>query len=249
MEFPSLSGPVLALDDLRLQVHRKEFFSIVGPSGCGKSTLLLLVSGLLRPSAGQLLVGGRELNGPYTDAAIVFQQDNLLEWRTILSNVLLPAEIRRLDLEPYRLRARELLASVGLQRFEDSYPYQLSGGMRQRAALCRALICDLPLLLMDEPFGALDALTREEHQVMLQHVWLQQQKTVVFVTHDIREAVLLSDQVAFMSPRPGRIVDVISIDLPRPRFPALTETPEFNQYVGRIRRLLDETRVGGGRER
>jgi NitT/TauT family transport system ATP-binding protein len=239
MQFVSEQGSVLALDGVSLEVQQQEFFSIVGPSGCGKSTLLLLIAGLLSPSSGELLVGGRKLRGPYTDAAIVFQQDNLLEWRTILNNVVLPAEIRRLNREVYRRRAMELLGAVGLRGFEHSYPYQLSGGMRQRAALCRALICDLPLLLMDEPFGALDALTREEQQVMLQQIWLQHQKTVVFVTHDIREAILLSDRVAVMSARPGIIQDIVPIDLPRPRAREMTETLEFNRYVGRIRRILE----------
>src|SRR5579884_3831757 len=148
---------VLALDGVTLAVREREFYSIVGPSGCGKSTLLLLIAGLLMPTAGELLVRGQRLSGPYTDATMVFQQDNLLEWRTVLANVLLPAEIRQLPLGPYRQRALELLDLVGLRGFEQSYPHQLSGGMHQRAALCRALLCDQPLLLMDEPFGALDA--------------------------------------------------------------------------------------------
>jgi NitT/TauT family transport system ATP-binding protein len=185
------------------------------------------------------------VSGPYTDAAMVFQQDNLLEWRTVLANVVLPAEIRRLSSGAYQQRALDLLAFVGLRGFEQSYPHQLSGGMRQRAALCRALLCDLPLLLMDEPFGALDALTREDQQLMLQQIWLQHQKTVVFVTHDIREAVLLSDRVAVMSPRPGVIRDVVPIDLPRPRARELTETVEFNRYVGRLRRSLESAHVSG----
>jgi NitT/TauT family transport system ATP-binding protein len=239
MRFGEAERAVLALDGVTLTVATQEFFSIVGPSGCGKSTLLLLVAGLLTPTEGDLLVHGRSLNGPYTEAAIVFQQDSLLEWRTIFENVLLPSEIRRLPRDTYRQRALDLLEFVGLQGFEHHYPYQLSGGMRQRAALCRALLCDLPLLLMDEPFGALDALTREEQQLMLQRTWLQHQKTVIFVTHDIREAILLSDRVAVMSPRPGVIHDVVSIDLPRPRTRELTETVEFNRYVGQIRRILE----------
>jgi NitT/TauT family transport system ATP-binding protein len=243
MWFGTVQKPLLALDGVTLAVREQEFFSIVGPSGCGKSTLLLLIAGLLAPSAGELLIRGQQVNGPYTEAAMVFQQDNLLEWRTVLTNVVLPAEIRRLPRSTYHQRALELLAFVGLRGFEQSYPHQLSGGMRQRAALCRALLCDLPLLLMDEPFGALDALTREEQQVMLQRIWLQDQKTVVFVTHDIREAVLLSDRVAVMSPRPGVIRDVVPIELPRPRARELTETVEFNRYVGRLRRSLESAHV------
>ncbi len=243
MRFVSGQGSVLALDGISLDVQQREFFSVVGPSGCGKSTLLLLIAGLLVASDGGLLIDGRKLTGAYTDAAVVFQQDGLLEWRTIINNVVLPAEIRRLDRQTYRRRARELLAVAGLQGFEHHYPYQLSGGMRQRAALCRALICDLPLLLMDEPFGALDALTREEHQVMLQDLWLQHQKTVVFVTHDIREAILLSDRVAVMSPRPGTVQEIVPIALPRPRSREMTETVEFNRYVGRIRRALEKAQL------
>jgi NitT/TauT family transport system ATP-binding protein len=239
MSFGTVQNPVVALDGVTLAVREREFFSIVGPSGCGKSTLLLLIAGLLAPSAGELLIRGQPLSGPYTEAAMIFQQDNLLEWRTVLANVVLPAEIRRLPRRTYDQRALELLASVGLRGFEQSYPHQLSGGMRQRAALCRALLCDLPLLLMDEPFGALDALTREEQQLILQRMWLQDQKTVVFVTHDIREAVLLSDRVAVMSPRPGVVRDVVPIELPRPRARELTETVEFNRYVGLLRRSLE----------
>ena len=242
MEFVSRRGSVLALTDVSVDVQRQEFFSIVGPSGCGKSTLLLLIAGLVSPTGGRLLVGGQNLRGAYTDAAIVFQQDGLLEWRTIINNVLLPAQIRRLDRNTYRRRAVDLLAAAGLQGFEDHYPYQLSGGMRQRAALCRALICNLPLLLMDEPFGALDALTREEHQLMLQDIWLRDRKTVVFVTHDIREAILLSDRVAIISPRPGTVRDIVPIDLPRPRLREMAESPEFNRYVGCIRRILEPAR-------
>jgi NitT/TauT family transport system ATP-binding protein len=239
MAFGGAEKSVLALDGVTLTVREREFFSIVGPSGCGKSTLLLLIAGLLTPTAGDLLVRGHSLTGPYTEAAVVFQQDNLLEWRTVLANVVLPAEIRGLPLDTYRQRALDLLERVGLRGFEHCYSHQLSGGMRQRAALCRALLCDLPLLLMDEPFGALDALTREEQQLMLQRIWLQDQKTVVFVTHDIREAILLSDRVAVMSPRPGLIHEVVPIDLPRPRDRELTETVEFNRYVGHLRRGLE----------
>lgn len=243
MWFGTGQNPLLALDGVTLAVQEREFFSIVGPSGCGKSTLLLLIAGLLAPSAGELLIRGQRVSGPYTESAMVFQQDNLLEWRTVLTNVVLPAEIRRLPRDTYHQRALELLAFVGLRGFEQHYPHQLSGGMRQRAALCRALLCDLPLLLMDEPFGALDALTREEQQVMLQQIWLQDQKTVVFVTHDIREAVLLSDRVAVMSPRPGVIRDIVPIELQRPRARELTETVEFNRYVRRLRRSLESAHV------
>jgi NitT/TauT family transport system ATP-binding protein len=203
VEFVTSAGSVLALEGVHVGIEDGEFFSIVGPSGCGKSTLLLVLAGILRPTAGTIRCDGRELTGTYADCSLVFQQDNLLEWRSVLDNVMLPVEIKRLNRQQYRARALELLNLVGLGGFEHHFPHHLSGGMRQRAAICRALVYGARVLLMDEPFGALDALTREEHQVRLQEIWLHERKTVVFVTHDIREAVLLSDRVAVMSARPG----------------------------------------------
>ena len=231
-------GSVVALDRVSFTVGEHEFFAIVGPSGCGKSTLLLLTAGLLPPSSGTLAIAGTPVRGAYTEAGIAFQHANLLEWRTVWRNVVLPLEIRGLKTEHFFTRARDLLNLVGLSGFENHYPHQLSGGMRQRTALCRALVCDLPLLLMDEPFGALDALSREEHQMMLQDVWLRERKTVLFITHDVREAILLADRVAVMSPRPGRILNIVDIDLPRPRQQDVSETPEFIEYVRRIRASL-----------
>ena len=231
-------GSTLALDNVDLNVREHEFFAIVGPSGCGKSTLLLLAAGLLTPSSGMVLIEGRPVHGAYTSAGIAFQNHNLLEWRTVLSNVLLPLEIRRIATERYLARARDLLRVVGLDGFEDHYPHQLSGGMRQRAAICRALVCDLPLLLLDEPFGALDALSREEHQLMLQDLWMRERKTVLLITHDVREAILLSDRVAVMAPRPGQIVGTVDIGLPRPRGQDVSETPPFIEYSRRIRAML-----------
>ncbi len=238
MIFESKAGNVVALDDVSIEIRHEEFFAIVGPSGCGKSTLMLLVAGILVPTAGRLLVDGRPLRGPYTEAGIAFQHHNLLEWRTVIKNILLPLEIRGQKTDATLHRADELIELVGLQGFEDHYPYQLSGGMCQRVALCRALVCGLPLLLMDEPFGALDALTREEHQLMLQDLWLRERRTVLFITHDVREAVLLADHVAVMSARPGRVREVLTIDLPRPRDQSMSETLEFNHYVHDIRGLL-----------
>lgn len=231
-------GSVLALDNIDITVREHEFFTIVGPSGCGKSTLLLLTAGLIKPSAGTLLIDGRPILGPYTDAGIAFQHHNLLEWRSVLNNVLLPLEIRHIKSARYLARAKELLNLAGLGGFENFYPHQLSGGMRQRASICRALVCDCPLLLMDEPFGALDALTREEHQLMLQDVWMRERKTVLLITHDVREAILLSDRVAVMARRPGRVLDIVDIDLPRPRQQDVSETPAFIAYSRRIRSLL-----------
>jgi NitT/TauT family transport system ATP-binding protein len=229
---------VAALDSVSLDLKQYEFLSVLGPSGCGKSTLLFAVGGLIPSTSGEVNIGGAKLNRPFTDAGVVFQRDGLLEWRTVIDNVMLPVQIKRLPYAPHRDRAQQLLARVGLAGFEDAYPHQLSGGMRQRAALCRALICDLPVLLMDEPFGALDALTREEHQLLLQDVWLADKKTVMFVTHDIHEAVLLSDRVLVMTPRPGSIADIVNIDLPRPRDQEMTTSQEFNDYVRRIRQTL-----------
>ena len=231
-------GNTRAIDLIDLAIREHEFFTIVGPSGCGKSTFLMLVAGLLHPSAGGISIEGHPVEGPYTNAAIAFQNHNLLEWRTMLQNVLLPLEIRRLQTERFLTRAKDLLKLVGLDGFENHYPHQLSGGMRQRAALCRALVCDLPLILMDEPFGALDALSREEHQMMLQDVWMQERKTVLLITHDVREAILLSDRIAVMTPRPGRILDIVDIDLPRPRAQDISDTPAFIDYARRIRAKL-----------
>jgi len=227
-----------ALDKVDLTIREHEFFTIVGPSGCGKSTFLMLVAGLLRPTSGSILINGRPVQGAYTDAGIAFQHHNLLEWRTILQNVLLPLEIRRAKTEHFVKRAKDLLELVGLEGFENHYPHQLSGGMRQRAAICRTLVCDLPLILLDEPFGALDALSREEHQMMLQNVWLHERKTVLLITHDVREAILLSDRVAVMTPRPGRILDIVDVDLPRPREQDISDTPAFIEYVRHIRTKL-----------
>jgi NitT/TauT family transport system ATP-binding protein len=215
--FGTADTAVRALDAVDVEVGAGQFISIVGPSGCGKSTLLRIISGLLSPSDGRVFIDGRLVSGPYTDLGIVFQNPVLLDWRTLLGNVLLQIELRRLSLGDNIVRARQLLDAVGLGGFHDRYPYELSGGMQQRAAICRALIHDPPLLLMDEPFGALDALTREQIRIDIEELWLKSRKTVVFITHSIAEAVLLSDQVVVMTPRPGSVERVIPISLPRPR--------------------------------
>jgi len=238
VRFGRQSNAIQALENVSFSQSEHEFVSLLGPSGCGKSTLLFMIAGLLSPTSGNITIGGEKLNGPYHQAGIVFQQDNLLEWRTVLENVMLPVEVRKFDRRKLEARARELLAETGLAGFENSYPHQLSGGMRQRAAICRALVCDLPLLLLDEPFGALDAISREEHQLMLQDIWLRTRRTMIFVTHDIREAVLLSDRVAVMTPRPGRIRTVVEIGLPRPRTIEMADSAEFGAYVARLRKLL-----------
>src|SRR4029077_7007510 len=203
-----------ALDRIDLTVPRGEFVAIVGPSGCGKSTLLRIIAGLLRHTSGSVLLDGREVTGAQTDLGIVFQSPVLLEWRNILGNVMLQLELRGLDPKDYAARAHELLGKVGLSEFHDRRPRELSGGMRQRAAIVRALIHDPPLLLMDEPFGALDALTREQMRIDLEELWMQTGKTVLFITHSIDEAGLLADRVIEMSPRPGRIGQVHGIASP-----------------------------------
>jgi NitT/TauT family transport system ATP-binding protein len=236
--YAALDGPVHAVEDVSLAVAEGEFVSVLGPSGCGKSTLLLMLAGLLPPSAGEIRVGGRPVTGPQTDLGIVFQSPVLLDWRTVIRNVLLQVEARGLDVAAYRPRAEALLRSVGLAGFENRYPFELSGGMRQRTAICRALIHDPPLLLMDEPFGALDALTREQMRLDIERLWLERRKTVVFVTHSITEALLLSDRVVVMSPRPGRVDGIFTVDLPRPRRLEVQESPRFAGYVKQITDLF-----------
>jgi NitT/TauT family transport system ATP-binding protein len=228
-------GEVHALANTSLDIAEREFVSIVGPSGCGKSTLMMLMSGLVRATSGDIDIAGKRITKPYTDLGIVFQQDLLMDWRTTLNNVLIQAEFRGVSKKAMTARARELLATVGLSGFEAKYPYELSGGMRQRVAICRALVHDPQLLLMDEPFGALDALTREQLNLDLQDVWQETQKTVVFITHSIGEAIFLSDRVLVFGPRPGRIVDDIEIELPRPRRLADRSTKQFGEYTERIR--------------
>jgi NitT/TauT family transport system ATP-binding protein len=236
--YPSGSGPIVAIEDVSFAVEPGEFISILGPSGCGKSTLMMVVAGLRPRSGGQVLVNSKVVDGPQTDVGIVFQQDVLLDWRTNLDNVLLQVEMRKLPRAKYVQRALQLLESVGLAGFEKRHPYELSGGMRQRVSICRALVHDPDILLMDEPFGALDALTREQMTLDLQALWMRRKKSVLFITHSIPEAVFLSDRVVVMSPRPGRIDEIIQIDLPRPRALEVTGTPSFNQYTTRIRELF-----------
>ena len=234
---------VVALADTDLRIGRGEFLSIVGPSGCGKSTLLSLVAGLVEPSNGRIRIDGTTVSGPYTNLGFAFQSDLLVDWRTVLGNVLLQCEMRGRPRRQHEARARELIASVGLQGFEDKRPFELSGGMRQRAALCRALLLDPPMLLMDEPFGALDALTREQMQVDLLAMWQRSRKTVLFVTHSISEAVYLSDRVLVMTPRPGKVREIIDIALARPRDLEIRDTAEFGAYVHRIRLLFQDMGV------
>jgi NitT/TauT family transport system ATP-binding protein len=243
-EFPAKRAkPVLAVDHVDLEIQQSEFICVVGPSGCGKSTLLSLIAGLIQPSNGQVVIGEEVVTRPYTDIGVVFQSDLLLDWRTVLGNVLIQFEMRGMDTKPFVERARALLHSVGLAAFEAAHPWQLSGGMRQRVSLCRALVHDPPLLLMDEPFGALDAITREQLQVDLQEIWQRSRKTVVFITHSISEAVFLSDRVVVMTPRPGKIREILPIDLPRPRDLDVRDSPQFTGYTHHIGRLFRELGV------
>ena len=223
-----------ALESIDLAIRSGEFLAIVGPSGCGKSTLLRIVAGLVGASRGDVRVEGARVDRPQTNLGIVFQSPVLLDWRTALDNVLVQVELRSLDPKAYRDNALRLLDQIGLKDFADRYPYELSGGMRQRVAIARALIHDAPLLLMDEPFGALDALTREQMRLDLEALWLATHKTVMFITHSIDEAVLLSDRVVVMSPRPGRVETILAIDLPRPRGLAARETAAFTHATRAI---------------
>ncbi|QIK71201.1 ABC transporter ATP-binding protein [Propioniciclava coleopterorum] len=224
-----------ALSDISLDVRYGEFVSIVGPSGCGKTTLLKILAGLIPRSSGTAVIAGQELRGPLPQVGMVFQSATLLPWRTIFGNVMVPIEIQGRERRHYEQRARDLLQLVGLDGFEDKYPHELSGGMQQRAGICRALVHEPSVILMDEPFGALDAMTREYMNMELLRIWAESGSTIVLVTHSIPEAVLLSDRVVVMTPRPGKIAEIIDIDLPRPRSLSMMATNEAGVFVERIR--------------
>jgi NitT/TauT family transport system ATP-binding protein len=235
--YDTKDGVVEACADIDLDIRRSEFVAIVGPSGCGKTTILKMVAGLVPHTAGSITVGGRKVERPLTEVGIVFQEAILLDWRSVLSNVMLQVDIRGTERAAGEREARHLLEITGLAGFENKQPYELSGGMRQRVSICRALVHDPPLLLMDEPFGALDALTREQISMDIQRIWMEKRKTALHITHSIPEAVLLADRVVVMGPRPGRIVEIIEVDLPRPR--RLDKLPpKFNDYAGRIREIF-----------
>jgi NitT/TauT family transport system ATP-binding protein len=234
-----IGKPVVALENLNIEIPAGEFITVVGPSGCGKSTLLRLLAGLDRKTRGQMELDGSAINGPRKDIGIVFQAPTLLAWRTVIENIMLPVHVLGLDRRFHEARANQLVQMVGLEGFESKYPWELSGGMQQRVAICRALINQPQLLLMDEPFGALDAITREAMNVELESIWLRTQQTILLITHSISEAVFLGTRVAVMNSRPGTIVDVISIDLPRPRTLDILTSPEFADYVRRIRSVLN----------
>ena len=239
--FGTSAAPVVALSDIDFNINEGELVVVVGPSGCGKSTLLRILAGLLPQSDGEAFLHGTPILGPRRDIGVVFQSPVLFPWRSVLGNCLLPVDVQGLGREKMRARAMDLLRLVGLQGFEHRFPWELSGGMQQRVALVRALIHDPALLLMDEPFGALDAMTRESMNMELQRIWMERRKTVLFITHSIGEAVYLADRVLVMTPRPGRILDELRIDLPRPRGLDVMNTPEFGAYVRRIRIALNAT--------
>lgn len=228
-----------AIRNVSLGVASNEFVSVLGPSGCGKSTLLMMVAGLVEPSGGTITINGSPVTGPRPEIGVVFQQPVLLPWRTVLDNVLFPIELLKKPRAQFEQRAMSLLAMAKIDDFANHLPRQLSGGMRQRASICRALIHDPGILLMDEPFSALDAITRDEMGVELLRIWQANRKTVIFVTHSIREAAFLSDRVLVMGRRPATIIDEIAIDLPRPREIAMMESEPFNQYGRRLRKSIE----------
>jgi NitT/TauT family transport system ATP-binding protein len=235
--------PFRALGDISMSIEAGEFVSVVGPSGCGKSTLMLLVAGLLARSQGDIAVGGKPVIRPLTEVGIAFQDHLLLDFRTAIDNVMLQADIRRLPRKPIEARAKELFEQLRLTPAMKKYPRQLSGGMRQRVSLVRALVHDPPVIMMDEPFGALDALTRLQVRMDLEALWLRRRPTVLFITHSVEEAVGLSDRIFVMTPSPGEIVDEIRVGLPRPRPVVLGDAPQFGAYVDRIYRQFERMGV------
>jgi NitT/TauT family transport system ATP-binding protein len=239
VRFRTKRKDVMALRQVSLDVGEGEFVAIVGPSGCGKSTLLKLVAGLLKPSSGGVRLRGEAVTGPRRDIGYVFQRAALLEWRSARRNILLQAEMRRMPAARARERTAQLIEMTGLTGFEDAYPHELSGGMQQRVALCRALLHEPPVLLMDEPFGALDALTREQMNVELNRIWRETRTTVLLVTHSVAEAAYLANRIVVMTERPGTVAEIIDVGLPDDRDYAKTMArPEFARATGRIRQLL-----------
>ncbi len=230
--------PIAALADINLDIAPGEFVAIVGPSGCGKSTLLKCVAGLQPVTAGDVFVRQARVQSPPDNMAIVFQRDVLLDWRTVLDNVLIVVEFKGLKRQAFEGRAHQLLKKYGLDGYAHRYPWELSGGMRQRVAICRALIVDPDLLLMDEPFGALDAMTRDDLNAELERLWYENRKTVLFITHGIDEAVYLADRVVVMARNPGQVAEIVPIDIPRPRPLSIRQSQEFGRYVQHIRHLF-----------
>jgi len=244
-DFTGGATAVRALEAVTFEIQAGNFVSIVGPSGCGKSTLLKIIAGLLPASSGRVSINDQPVVEPLENVGMVFQAPVLLKWRSVLGNIMLPVEFAKMNVATHLARAQALIDLVGLKSFEDMYPHQLSGGMQQRVSLCRALVTDPQLLLMDEPFGALDAMTRDELDLELLRIWEERRKTVLFVTHSIQEAVFLSDHVFVMSARPGRLLEQLPIELPRPRTLAVMSGAAFGEYTLKIRSLLGTS--GGNR--
>ena len=237
-KFITRDGELEALGSVTFDVYPEEFVTIVGPSGCGKTTLLKIIAGLVQKSEGEIIVDRGNFD-PSREVGFVFQKSLLLNWRRALDNVLLPIEILKLDRKKYLPKAMDLLALVGLEGFERSYPNELSGGMQQRVSLARALIHDPKLILMDEPFGALDAITREKMNLELLRIWAESKKTVIFITHDINEAVFLSDRVVVLSARPSRMIEALDIELPRPRTLDIRTSTKFGEYALKVYKMLE----------
>jgi NitT/TauT family transport system ATP-binding protein len=240
--YEAKTGPVHALDDFSVEIREGEFVCILGPSGCGKTTLLWAMSGLHALTRGRIELEGRPVIGPRPDEiGVIFQEANLLPWRNLRQNIRFPFEIKRKKPDEPRIEA--LVRETGLEGFENAYPRELSGGMQQRASIVRALAQDPGVLLMDEPFGALDAFTRDEMNLLLLRLWAESGKTIVFVTHNISEAIFLADRVVVMTPRPGRLARIFDIDLPRPRTVEMTFEPTFIEQIQEIKRVVE---AGGG---
>ena len=238
--YRTATGPVHALDDVSIDVREGEFLCILGPSGCGKTTLLWSMAGLHELSAGEIRLDGEAITRPHPSIAMIFQDANLLPWRTLEKNIRLPFELKRI--RPDHARIAKLLERVGLTGFDNKYPRELSGGMQQRASIVRSLAVDPSVLLMDEPFGALDAFTRDEMNLLIQEIWLETRKTIAFVTHSIPEAIFLADRIVVMSARPGRVAAIYDIDIPRPRSVDIQTKPHFIERVMEIKRRIDHHR-------
>jgi len=237
---PRTGGRLLALDNINLKVEDGEFVTIVGPSGCGKTTFINLCDGLLKPTAGRIDIDGMEVTGPGIDRGMVFQDSCLMPWRTVFKNVIFGLECQGLDNEQGQENARKFIKLVGLQGFEDHYPHELSGGMQQRCNLARALTVDPKILIMDEPFAALDAQTREIMQLELLRIWNEAKKTILFITHQINEAIYLADRVIVFGSRPGKVKETIKIDIPRPRKLAVKRESKFLEYEDHLWNLIEE---------
>ncbi len=236
--YATRTGDIVAVEEASLAIGDGETIALLGPSGCGKSTLLMMIAGQIAPTTGSLTIAGRPVKGPSADLGVVFQKDLLLDWKTVLENVLLPFELRGEESAPYKSKALALLSRVGLAKFEHKRPFELSGGMRQRVAICRAWIQDPNVLLLDEPFAALDAFTREQMQLDVARLSLDRPRTTILVTHEIPEAVFMADRVAVMTARPSQIREIVEIDLPRPRTVAIRESAAFGKYVTHIHSLF-----------